>query len=200
MFLQANQMASWRNVQNERWHKTILAGNEILPRPSQPVGAPSVPLAEIIHFSVGHAPPGPLRCFLESGYVSGASTNMSAHLSAAVVPLFPSRCPSPTAAELWTPKIPTVHGGPSPLVFALFQECQSCVARAQVAWRKSLVRVRTAYLFSKGLQHLLQNPRMKNLAQTGITNTAKSSPPHPLGSVWFKTSPWSLPPLGGFLS
>ena len=80
--------------------KYMGAGNEILPRPSQPVGAPSVPLAEIIHFSVGHAPPGPLRCFLESGYVSGASTNMSAHLSAAVVPLFPSRCPSPTAAEL----------------------------------------------------------------------------------------------------
>lgn len=117
MFLQANQRARWRNVQNERWHKTILAGNETLPIPSQPVGVTSVTLAEITHFSVGHAPPGQLKCFLESpdmsrGYLRTCLLMWVLFLSLYFLP----DVPSPTAAELLSPKISTMHSGPSPLV------------------------------------------------------------------------------------
>ena len=163
MFLQANQRASWRNVPNERWHKTILAGNETLPSPSQPVGATSVTLTEITHFAVGHAPPGQLKCFLASPVCLGGIYEHACRLSAAVVPLVPSRCPFSHCSWTPNPRDSSSARRPLPSSYALFQECRSCVAHAQVAWRKSLVRVCTAYLFSKGFPRLLQNPRMKTL-------------------------------------
>lgn len=202
MFLQANQRARWRNVQNERWHKTILAGNETLPSPSQPVGVTSVTLAEITHFSVGHASPGQLKCFLESpdmsqGYLRHCLLMWVLFLSLYFLP----DVPSPTAAELLNPQdINNAQWSLSPCLMLCFRSVRAVWLMPKCPGEKAL---------SEYIQHtcslsdsnvFYKPPGLKTWAQTGITNTTKSSQPHPLGSVWFKTSPWSLPPLGGFLS
>lgn len=200
MFLQANQRASWRNVQNERWHKTILAGNETLPSPSQPVGATSVTLTEITHFAVGHAPPGQLECFLASPLCLGGIYEHACRLSAAAVPLVPSRCPfSPCS---WTPNPRDISSARRPLSPRLML-CFRCVRAVWLTpkWpgEKALSQYVQHTCSPRDSHVFYKTPGWKPWAHTGITNTSKSSQPHPLGSVWFKTSPWSLRPLGSFL-
>lgn len=108
--------------------------------------------------------------------------------------------PLPLQLNSWTPEISPVHSGPSPFVLCsvarVSELCGSCPSVLEKHPCRSLC---TTHLFSKGLQRLLGNPRIKDL-NTNWNNTSKSSQPHPLGSGWFKTSPWFLLPLGGFPS
>ena len=202
MFQQPNQRASWRNDQNEKGHKTLLGGSETLPSSSQPVGANSVTLAEITHFSLGHAPTGHLKCFLESPGISQVYLwTCLLHLSATAALCLLPDVPSPTAAEFLNPRDIASAQWCLSLCLMLCCKCQSSAAHALVSWRNILVGVYVQHTCSPRDSNVFYEIQgLRTWTQTGITNTSKSSQPHPLGSGWFKTSPWFCLPLGGFLS
>lgn len=171
--------------------KLFLKSNGTLPSLSQSVRVNGMALAEITHFSLGHAPTGRFKTFRESPGIRQVHLWTSAS-SKCCCYLLPDG-PSYTAPELLDrPRHQRCTVGPSPFVLCsvagVSKLCVSCL-------REILC---PAHLFCKGLWHLQWNPRSKEL-DTNWSDTSKSYQPQPIGSGWFKTSPWFLLPLGGFL-
>ena len=74
--------------------KTFFKVCGTLTSPTQPVRANGVTSAEITHFPVGPTLAGHLKCFLEVPGISQVYLwTCPPHVSAAIVPLPPTRCP-----------------------------------------------------------------------------------------------------------